>query len=130
MTARKFTDAGLGAIVRQLTDLLMREARALATADFQAFSSLQDQKERLTAAIEDLVAADERAVAAGDLQALQRLQALAFEQAADIARLREGAAHARRRLQQIAVSAASSGVYGIDGRPLPFGRPASVGRNA
>lgn len=130
MTAKKFADAGLGAIVRQLSDILKREGRALATRDFQAFSSLHAQKERLAAAIEDLVAGDERALSADDLQALQRLHALAVEQAEDIARLRAGAARARQRLQQIAVSAASSGVYGIDGRPLRFGQPTSVGRNA
>ncbi len=121
--------AETGAIIRELIEVLRREAHAVVVRDLAALSKMTDRKERLAnrlaGALENAGGANNE----GLLHDLDTLQTLAASNAAQIRVLRDGAARARARIESLAAGARQVGVYGAQGRLLNLRGANAASRN-
>jgi hypothetical protein len=113
MTARA---KEVSAIIRTLTDLVRREARALKRRSVADLAAIAVEKRELADRLETALTPPQESLSAETRRDLERLQTLSSENAARLASLRDSISRARIRLESIAAAERSAGVYGAHGR--------------
>lgn len=119
----------IAATIRMLTELAVRESRALKRRSFKEIAEVAEKKRALADRLETASAQPRGALSDGARRDLARLVALLADNEARLASLRDSIARARVRLDAIVAAERSAGVYGAHGRghftPAP-----GAGRNA
>jgi len=126
----KNANIDISGIIRELIDVLRREADAVASRNLGALSRLIDRKESLADQL--AMALDRRSGVVDDglLAPLAAMQALAAANAARIRLLRDGAARARARIESLTASAREIGAYSAQGGLLRIRAAGATEREA
>lgn len=114
----KLENKALELIIRSLSKCLAGEAEAIARRDFPAIADFAQKKIGLTGEFEKAFEAAAEAPDETLKSALREMQQMAQENAVRLEHLRDGAARARVRIQELIAEKSRVGVYQAKGLPL------------
>ncbi len=120
----------LESIIRSLIKCLTGEAEAIAERDFSSIAEAAQRKISLAAQFEAAVIADAKSLDDALTAALREMQTLAYANAVRLQNLRNGAARAHGRIQELIAEHSRLGVYQAKGLPIKLRPAAGSGRSA